>query len=527
MSTLKKITSVLMLVCIAQVSIAQRFLNEVFTDAEIVTTNNVVYSSNYNFLSDPDGIIGNQTMRVYQPSQSVDQVDARPVIIYLHTGNFLPPGINGAPTGANNDSSALELCKQWAKRGYVAVAPAYRLGWNPLSTDPEVRRATLLNAVYRALQDVKASVRFLRKDAATTNTYKIDPNRIVVYGEGTGGYVALAYGTLTDYVKLFVQKFIVPGSNPARTYVDTLLSGNIEGFGGSKNVDNHTGYSSEVNMIVNAGGALADTLWIEDKQVPVVSFHCVRDPFAPYGNGTVVVPTTNEDVVPVSGAGVFINQVANKFGNNCAFDTMPGTDPYTTVARSRYNQSVSFVNPATINTGTGEGLFPIIRPLNATILNNEAGPWQWWDLNHPNSASSLQSNPDMSRAKALSYIDTIQGYALPRVYRVLNLGDLSASPNYCNKEVIQSVFNSTKQDVSLSMYPNPSNGSLFIELSGIKYEISKVQVFDITGKIVAVENVSKGTNYYEMQNKNLNAGVYFVNVHLNDGSQATRRIIFE
>jgi hypothetical protein len=308
--------------------------------------------------------------------------------------------------------------------------------------------------------------------------------------------------------------------------VDTLLSGNLEGFGGTKNQDNHPGYSSEVNMIINAGGALADTLWIEDGQVPVVSFHAVRDPFAPYGNGTVIVPTTNENVVPVSGAGVFINQVDNKFGNNCAFDTMPGTDPYTTAARSRYNQTVSYIDPpGTINTGTGEGLFPFYRPINATRLNNEASPWQWWDLNHPNSASSLQSNPDMSRTKALAYIDTIQGYAMPRVYRALNLGNLNAAPNNCYKTT--SVFNNIKKETTLSLYPNPTTGDLFIELSGVKNDISKVQLFDITGKVVASENVAKGTRFFKMDNNNIPSGVYFVNVQLNDGTQATRRVIFE
>jgi acetyl esterase/lipase len=164
MNTIKKISSVLLLVCIYNMSFAQRFLNEVFTDAQITTTNNVVFSTNYNFLSDPEnGVLGNQTMKVYQPDQSVDNLSKRPVIIFLHTGNFLPPGVNGAPTGSNNDSSSIELCKQWAKRGFVAVAPAYRLGWNPLSTDAEVRRGTLLNAVYRALQDVKASVLFKKR----------------------------------------------------------------------------------------------------------------------------------------------------------------------------------------------------------------------------------------------------------------------------------------------------------------------------------------------------------------------------
>ena len=54
------------------------------------------------------------------------------------------------------------MCKRFAKKGYVAVAVDYRLGWNPISTSADVRRSTLIQAAYRGLQDTKTAVRFLR-----------------------------------------------------------------------------------------------------------------------------------------------------------------------------------------------------------------------------------------------------------------------------------------------------------------------------------------------------------------------------
>jgi len=132
-------------------------------------------------------------MDIYRPMASVDNSTDRPLILFLHTGNFLPAGINGSPNGNKDDSTAIVLCTEWAKRGYVAAAVNYRLGWNPLATNVEVRRGQLLNAVYRAIHDVKVAVRTMKDSSAI---YGIDPNKVTLYGEGTGAYVALAYETL-------------------------------------------------------------------------------------------------------------------------------------------------------------------------------------------------------------------------------------------------------------------------------------------------------------------------------------------
>ena len=69
---------------------------------------------------------------IYEPIG--DTLTNRPVIIVSHTGSFLPPVANGQPTGSIKDSSIVEQCKRWGKKGYVAVSVmGNRLGWNPLS----------------------------------------------------------------------------------------------------------------------------------------------------------------------------------------------------------------------------------------------------------------------------------------------------------------------------------------------------------------------------------------------------------
>ena len=157
------------------------------------------------------------------------------------------------------------------------------------------------------------------------------------------------------------------------------------------NQNNWPGYSSAVNMAINVGGAMADTSWLDGGEVPMVSFQAVRDPFAPYRQGIVVVPTTNENVVEVQGAGIF-QALVNAYGNNAPFaDVNKFRDPVSNVARGNYNQTIPYIYPAPnyqINTGSGEGLWPIIRPVrnlplgpggSITTFFNETDPYTWWD----------------------------------------------------------------------------------------------------------------------------------------------------
>ncbi len=173
-----------------------RYLDDIFTS--VTVTSDVQYAENISILPMLTG--GQPALMpilcdIYQPTG--DNVTNRPVVILAHTGSFLPPVINGQPTGGKTDSSVVQQCMRWARKGYVAVAMSYRLGWNPTSTDQDTRTSTLLQAAYRGIQDAKAMVRFLRKtEDVDGNPYGIDPNKIALGGQGTGGYISLGYATL-------------------------------------------------------------------------------------------------------------------------------------------------------------------------------------------------------------------------------------------------------------------------------------------------------------------------------------------
>jgi hypothetical protein len=535
-----------------------RYVDAIYTNAEIEVTSDIEYATNIDFLYSK---VSNQMnvgrditeirtalgtgnpipskyynpadttsdlkvtivkMDMYKPLSSVDETTDRPLIVFIHTGNFLPPPINGSPSGIKTDSSAIVLCTEWAKRGYVAVSVDYRLGWNPLAEQADVRRGQLLNAVYRAIHDVKVAVRTLKDDAST---YGIDPTKVVLYGEGTGSYVALAYATLDKNEEMELPKFRAGGVGAS--YINRPIVGEIDGSGGLLNLYASSTTSAEVAAIVTAGGALADTSWLEAGDAPMIAFHCVRDPFAPFSEGTVIVPTTNEDVVDVQGANVYI-QKANKIGNNDAIKAIKANDPYTIAAEASYGVEFDYIyaspfDKITVNSDV-KGLFPILRPLNSSTLNNEAGPWQFWDptsplataivgefMGQPVSAhmNSLGSNPGMGPDKGRAYIDTILGYMCPRI--ALINGDID----------IESLsVNETLSSTAASVYPNPATSEVTVSID-TRYTVKAINVIDITGRVVLTANASSSAT---LDLNGLQSGYYFINVSTDRGTVSTKLI---
>ncbi|MBK8533541.1 MAG: T9SS type A sorting domain-containing protein [Flavobacteriales bacterium] len=504
----------------------ERYLEEVFTNDQILVSPNIPYATNIDFLTsnfsvDPPVINTIELMMdIYEPDQAFDTETARPLVIYAHTGDFLPPVINGSPVGIRTDSCAVEMCMRMARHGYVAASVSYRNGWRPDGATLELRRGTLLNAVFRGLHDLKQSVRFLRENAATTNDVAIDPNKVILIGEGTGGYMAQAYISLDQGAEMFIEKFLPDPFEPTVSYIDTNVVGNIEGFGGALNMYTDNGFPSEVQFAVNLGGALADSSWADGGEAPLVSFHTVFDPFAPFGNGIVIVPTTQEQVVPVSGSNIS-QQIWNDLGNNASFASLPSGDPYTARARSLYGTTIQGV---TISPSP-EGLFPFIRPRHTAPLQDEASPWQWWD---PNSAAamatppgapagvtthqlSMASNPDMSGAKGRTYIDTIMGYMNPRIVCALNLGPCSLVGLDENSAIARGV----------EVFPNPASDR--VTFTSTEAPILSYEIFDVNGRLVRTARVNNTTAVMERQG--LKPGAYNVQLRFEDGAVARKLML--
>ncbi len=127
--------------------------------AEIVFEKDIEYSN-------PDG--QHLQLNLARPKEGDG---LRPTVLCIHGGGFR--------AGKRERWDA--LCQKLAADGYVAATVTYRLA--PKYQFPA--------AVY----DVKAAVRWLRKNAAA---YQIDPERIGVLGDSAGGHLAQFLGVTGD-----------------------------------------------------------------------------------------------------------------------------------------------------------------------------------------------------------------------------------------------------------------------------------------------------------------------------------------
>lgn len=474
----------------ALISQAQvRYLDEVFSDVQVDTS--ITYSENYEFFSGFN-TLKPLVMDVYRPVG--DTVTNRPIVLLSHNGSFLPEDLTHALIGLcfsnRKDSSTVEMCKRFAKRGYVAISFDYRLGWSATSGDQVTRTKTIIQAVYRAMQDSKALIRYLKNDYANnSNSYGIDTGKIVMGGTNSGAYVALAASSLNDTNELNTIKF-VDANGP---YIKQDSLGDFDGFGGIINHDNYPGISSRFQCVLSLGGAVGDTGWIQPGETPILAFHGVDETSTKYNTG-IVNTSTGQPVIEVSGPGDFMPTV-DRLGNNNAF--LPNS----------FNQGPPNRTGLGVQTTPIEGLYP--------FYGRKFEPWNWYDTTcYNNSAAMLSLNPGSTPVSANKYIDTIMDYSLPRLYKLL------INPAYTGSVGIKEVRNSVK----VTMYPNPANNEITVALSIAESPIETIRIMDVTGRVVKeVNNVYLHKATVDIND--VNNGVYMVTLTLANGTESAKRLV--
>lgn len=460
----------------------QRYLTPQFSDVKV--TKDIKYGENYSyntsFLTTEDLL-----MDVYEPEG--DTETKRPVIILGHGGSYL----SLYPWGKKEQYSVVEMCNRFAKLGYVAVSIDYRLGWQAGSSDAEIREKTIINAVYRGMQDFKTAVRYFKKDATNDNLWKIDPCKIFVGGTNSGGYSALATGTLNKVDELHGVKFLDSNGNP---YINQTLTGDFDGFGGSQNLDNHAGYTSDARAILALGAATGDSLWVEAGETPVVAMAGVDETTTPY-NTAIVITSSGTAIIVVSGAGDFMPRL-ERLGNNTVFAAagLPAGPP-------NKNGAGQITEPI-------EGLYPFYG----------AGfePWSWYDEAQAMGDPSL--NPTASQVKAMAYIDTIISYTAPRFFEIIK--DETAC------QVTTSVKDVQKETLNFSAVPNPASNTITVIGASPETAIVSATLFDINGRVV--RTIDNKSGYYAViPVEDLANGMYTVAIQTNDGNHSMKKVIIQ
>lgn len=251
-----------------------RYLEPTFEN--IVVTQDVPYGSSIEL----SGATKNLKFDFYEPEG--DDFAQRPLVILAHGGTFL--------FGDENDYKVVAQATDLAHRGYVCASINYRLAdvaQFGASGFPDLAHF-MADEVIKAIHDMKAAIRFFRKDAATENKYKIDPDQIFIGGNSAGAVLSInlayadTYEGFDEYETLDLMKMFED-------------NGGLEGNSGNE------GYPTNVNGIVAFAGAVIDKRFIQAGEEPVVCVHNTGDPVVPYGRGLIAV--SGISVVEVDGSG--------------------------------------------------------------------------------------------------------------------------------------------------------------------------------------------------------------------------------
>jgi acetyl esterase/lipase len=238
--------------------------NEADFPGRMVT--NVFYGSNVDFF----GKTLDLHLDVFIPAK--EKTDKKyPLFMWIHGGGFVKGDKNGGK------SFNLSL----AKEGFVVSSIDYRLGWWTAKTKQESDPKEAPKAIYRAVQDANAALRFL---VAHADEYSIDPNWIFIGGGSAGGIASLQTAFLTE--------------EDAHKY----LAG-TEDLGSLKNSSNDLKTPFKIKGVASMWGAADPDEVTAENAIPVIFFHGGKDNVVPMnagkGFGSIKDSPTNVGSKPI------------------------------------------------------------------------------------------------------------------------------------------------------------------------------------------------------------------------------------
>ena len=466
---------------VMQLNAQERYIDELFNNVEV--TSDILYTSNWNIVySSPviDEIPTDLHMDIYEPMG--DTITDRPVIMIVHDGNFLPFPYNQSVNGLKTDMTIVEIANRLARKGYVVASVEYRLGWNPIAPSQPERLESFIQVLYKGSQDVRTANRFLRHTFATqSNPYGIDPNKIALFGIGSGAYISNLVAHLDDFAEIG-NSFLL----------DESINGNI--YGTSLGIDPTTGdtinlvdldlvnYDSDFTFTTNLSGGLLDINMIDENSLPQIAYHVPTDPIFPCSEdfisaGQPIIPLFNTygscDIIPL----------LNDNGVNDALDDFNFSDPWTEAANA--------------NNGGQRGLMLFLSS-DPTLSQ----PWTLFSEDNPNA--TMPPNNE----SAMLYIDTILGYWSTRSYQTFF---------FLGTDVEE------LKEVNVSIAPNPTSD--FTMISSPDEKIIKIELFDLQGRLMQQYN-NVNDYFFKLNGNELALGLYVVQIRLKEGV-VTRKIVFD
>lgn len=213
---------------------------------------------------------GNRTdtlyIDIYKPLG--DKNTLRPMILFIHGGGF----------SGGNYKDVTNQAKSFAQRGYVAATASYRLGFfRPVFPDNypyALDKAEPERAAYRAMQDIKGAVRYMK---GRNKTDSADILNFFIGGYSAGAITSLNVAFVND------NKFRPASCDSINSVVYQGINYKRPSLGNVEGTLNLNGYNASVRGVLNYFGAVADTTVLETAKPAVFNYHQLGDPVVSAG----------------------------------------------------------------------------------------------------------------------------------------------------------------------------------------------------------------------------------------------------
>lgn len=435
------------------------------------TKTNIIYGTATNYLGATDTL----KLDIYKPSGNTNT--KRPILILNHGGAWVG--------GDKSEANIVMIAKEFAQRGYVVASVNYRLGthkanWAMTPFQKVVNAgfhavyisdsAEVFRAWYRAIQDLKGAIRFMKGRHALDSTCS---EAVFIGGESAGGFNSMGVAFLDLNSEkpascLAIADVPMPQTNLLDNYPGGTVSsaqlkrpdlGDIEG---SLNIN---GYNSKVKGVLNLfGGLLSEGIsnnWVS-------------------GNDSMVVYMTHQTcdgIVPCNAA-----VCLSPMSINCNL----GNTPFHTKWPISYGSCALKTN---FTTGT-----PKIKKLKVEIFNCDPIVFPLTDcIRYANNGSYHYLVNTAVRC------DSIAKFIAPITL---------ATTQNCKSAGVKNL----NKNNSLSISPNPSNG--IFSINGLnENDKPTIEITDVLGRPLVFECMDKN----QIKLSQIESGLIFIRIKTEDG----------
>ena len=277
---MKKLTLV---ICISLVLLVNAAFAQNYTTKQFglqITKTNIVYGTATNYLGATDTL----KLDIYKPAGNTNT--QRPILILNHGGAWIG--------GDKSEANIVLIAKEFVQRGYVVASVDYRLGthkanWAMTPFQKAVNAgfhavyisdsAEVFRAWYRAIQDLKGAIRFMKARHDLDSTCS---EAVFIGGESAGGFNAMGVAFLDlNSEKPAACSAIADVPMPQSNLLDNYPGGTVSlaqlkrpdlgSIDGSLNIN---GYNPKVKGVLNLfGGLLSEGIsnnWVSGNDSMVV-----------------------------------------------------------------------------------------------------------------------------------------------------------------------------------------------------------------------------------------------------------------